>query len=91
MNTAINWGLALFLAIILAIGTAFSPEDKGHEWSESKQIASAEKEALLHHQIEQKAFEICRELQGESGFAWTAEGKLVCIPRHGKRQLISNP
>ena len=37
------------------------------------------------------AAKLCREQHGEAGFTWTAAGELVCIPRHGKKVLASNP
>ena len=33
---------------------------------------------------------MCRQKFGEASFVHTADGTLVCIPRHGKRIIASN-
>ena len=37
-----------------------------------------------------QAAQYCRELHGESGFEWTENGELVCIPRRGKKFVAPN-
>lgn len=80
-TAAINWCLAIFLALILALGSALGPDDMHSEWAAANALADAQKEAALQHRIELAAFAICRETHGEAVPSWTAEGQLVCKPR----------
>ena len=71
----------------------FGPALDSHasEWPQSQALVDAQRAAVREFHKDMAAAKLCRQEHGESSFTWTAAGELVCIPRHGKRQLASNP
>ena len=61
------------------------------QYHESQSLIDAERAALSAFKRDMAAAKLCRQEHGEAGFTYTADGELVCIPRHGKRVLASNP
>jgi hypothetical protein len=58
---------------------------------DSASSRDAQTQAQREFKRDMAAAALCREQHGEAGFTWTAAGELVCIPRHGKKVLASNP
>ena len=80
------------LLICYLVGV-FGPALDSHasEWPQSQALVDAQRAAVREFHKDMAAAKLCRETHGESSFTWTAAGELVCIPRHGKRHLASNP
>jgi hypothetical protein len=76
-----------FLCWLLGV---FGPSLDEHA-SESKSLRDAQAQAqrAFFHDVE--AAKACRQLHGESLIRYTADGELVCVPRHSKQAIASNP
>ena len=81
------------LLICYLVGVFGPALDSHHasEWPQSQALVDAQRAAVREFHKDMAAAKLCRQEHGESSFTWTAAGELVCIPRHGKRQLASNP
>ena len=82
-------GALLICALVGVFGPAL--DNHASEWPASQALVDAQHAAVREFHKDMAAAKLCRQAHGESGFTWTADGELVCIPRHGKRQLASNP
>lgn len=73
--------IALFLGILGAYAFVMNLDDHGAEMAESASLLDAQRAAQRELKRDMAAAKACRELHGESGFTWTADGQLVCVPR----------
>jgi hypothetical protein len=71
--------IALFIGI-LATYAYVMQEDHSAEMAASAALLDAQKAAQREFKRDMAAAGACRQLYGESGFTWTQEGELVCIP-----------
>lgn len=86
-------GVIVMVGLIVWLIGYYGPSLDNHasEWPQSKALIDAQRAASQAFRKDMAAAKLCRQEHGESGFTWTAAGELVCVPRHGKRQLASNP
>ena len=88
--------LILVTAVVLAIAYllgVFGPglDDLDATRLTAQAAVDAQTQADLDWHRDMAAAALCRSQHGETSFTWTAAGDLVCIPRHGKKVLASNP
>ena len=87
------------IAIVALVGAltwllgVFGPGLDSHddEMSQAAALSDAQDQAQREFRRDMASARICREAHGEASFSYTADGQLVCIPRHGRRVLASNP
>jgi hypothetical protein len=80
--------VAGFICWLLGV---FGPGLDERDMRQSAALSDAQRQAERDLRRDMAAAALCREQHGEAGFTWTAAGELVCIPRHGKKVLASNP
>ena len=78
----VSWALAW-------LGPALDDLDATQRTAQT--AVDAQTQADLDWHRDMAAAALCRQQHGEASFTWTAAGELVCIPRHGKKVLASNP
>ena len=83
--------LILVTAIVAAIAYLLGVFGPSLDERDSASSRDAQTQAQRDTRRDLAAAALCREQHGETGFTWTAAGELVCIPRHGKKVLASNP
>ena len=63
--------------------------DHSGDWAASSALKDAQQQALQAQRRDMAAAALCRGQYGEAGYTWTADNRLVCIPRRGNRTVIS--
>lgn len=83
--------VALICCLLGVVGPAL--DARASEYHESQSLVDAQRAAVLAFKKDMAAARLCRETHGESLIRWTANGELVCVPRHSKQaeRLASNP
>ena len=74
-----------FVGIVASYAAMMQMDDHSAEMAESGALLDAQKAAQLELKRDMAAAKACRESHGESGFTWTQDGQLVCIPRKPQR------
>ena len=82
-------GAILICYLVGVFGPAL--DSHARDWPQSQALVDAQRAAVREFHKDMAAAKLCRETHGESLVRWTAAGELVCVPRHGKRQLAYNP
>ena len=81
--------VGLFTFLLAFVGPSL--DDHSAEMRSTQALSDAQKQAARELRRDMAAAALCREQHGEAGYQFTAAGELVCIPRHGKKTLASNP
>lgn len=76
---------ALAIAALLAWFGPSVLDDNSAEWSASTELKAAQADAQRALRRDMAAAALCRQQHGEAGFTWTADARLVCVPRRGAR------
>lgn len=84
MNTHRIINVLLFIGILAAYGFVMNA-DYSAEMAESQSLLDAQNAEQREYRRDMAAAKLCRETHGESGFTWTADGQLVCVPRKPQR------
>lgn len=74
MKHALYWLGITATTLALALAMSISLD-------EPSEILDARNQAHAEFRRDLAAAKLCRETHGQSGFSWTADGELVCLPR----------
>lgn len=78
MRNLINYTTVAGIAFVLA--ASFHLDSA---WPEPA-LSDAQAQAQAEMRKELAAAKLCRQAHGESGYTWTIDNQLVCLPRTGK-------
>lgn len=85
MNKPYTWLSALAIALLLSTSYKLDGiDDHSAENAIAVDLEDAQRTADAELRRDLAAAKQCRLEHGESGFTWTADNRLVCIPRRGK-------
>lgn len=81
----LNWTLAGAIVLLYAAVQQLDGIDShAEEMAVSASLSDAQKQAAAETRRDMAAARACRETHGNSGYQWTADGELVCVPRKKK-------
>ena len=81
----LNWALAGAIVLLYAAVQQLDGIDShSEEMAVAASISDAQKQAAEETKRDLAAARLCRESHGNSGYQWTADGELVCVPRKRK-------
>lgn len=86
MNHSYTWTTAFAIALLLTTSYMLDePDDHSTENAIAVDLEDAQRMQDAELRRDMAAAKQCREEHGESGFTWTVDNRLVCIPRRGRK------